>query len=297
MKAAVMYRRNGPLKVEDVELTEPGPNDVSIRLAASGVCHSDLHHWRWEMGSPLPLILGHEGAGVVTQVGAGVTRVKPGDHALIAFGAKCGQCYYCLRGETSLCVPEDGVDPIETAYPSNRFSRNGHGVFQFQRVSSFAAETVTPANNVVVIPKDVPLDSASLVSCGVTTGVGAVINTAKVEVGSTVLVIGTGGVGLNVIQGARIAGRGAYHRRRSVGQQARVGTRVRRDARDQRRTRRRSQAGKGAVRRSRSRLRIRGDRVGKRRLRRPTRASARVELQSWSAYRLQKQRCSSRSWR
>lgn len=206
MKAAIMYRRNDPLVVEDVELSEPGLNEVSVQFSASGVCHSDLHHWRWEMGSPLPLILGHEGAGVVTKVGAGVTRVKPGDHVLIAFGAKCGECFYCLGGEPNLCVPEDGVDPIETGYPSNRYSRNGHRVHQFQRVSSFAAETVTPANNVVVIPKDVPLDSASLVSCGVTTGVGAVINTAQVEVGSTVLVIGTGGVGLNVIQGARIAG-------------------------------------------------------------------------------------------
>ena len=206
MKAAVMYRRNDPLQVEEVELSEPGLNEVSVRFAASGVCHSDLHHWRWEMGSPLPLILGHEGAGVVTKTGAGVTRIKPGDHVIIAFGAKCGECFYCLRGEPNLCVPEDGADPIETAYASNRFRGNGNRVFQFQNVSSFSQESIVPANNAVVIPRGVPLECAALVACGVTTGVGAVINTAEVEVGSTVLVIGTGGVGLNVIQGARIAG-------------------------------------------------------------------------------------------
>ena len=263
MKAAVMYRRNDPLEVEAVELSEPGLNEVSVRFAASGVCHSDLHHWRWEMGSPMPLILGHEGAGVVTKTGPGVARIKPGDHVIIAFGAKCGECFYCLRGEPNLCVPEDGADPIETAYASNRFRRDGNRVFQFQNVSSFAQESIVPANNAVVIPRDVPLDSAALVACGVTTGVGAVINTAQVEVGSTVLVIGTGGVGLNVIQGARIAGAARIiaadlldnklELAREFGATHAINA-GREDV---------VQAGQRAFRRSRGRLRLRGDRVGK----------------------------------
>ena len=192
-----------------------------------------------------------------------MTRIKPGDHVIIAFGAKCGECFYCLRGEPNLCVPEDGADPIETAYASNRFRRDGNRVFQFQNVSSFAQESIVPANNAVVIPRDVPLDSAALVACGVTTGVGAVINTAQVEVGSTVLVIGTGGVGLNVIQGARIAGAARIIAADLLDNKLELAREFGATHADQRRSGRRRQTGKRAFRRSRCRLRFRGDRVGK----------------------------------
>lgn len=200
MRAAVLYERNAPLVVEEVELAPPGPGEVQVKLAASGVCHSDVHHWRQELGTPLPAVLGHEGAGIVEAVGPGVTRVQPGDHVIIAFGSKCGECFYCLRGMPHLCTPPGGV-PV-----SQRLRRGETRITQAFGVGSYAERTVVPVNNVVPIPEDVPLASAALIACGVATGVGAVINTAKVEPGANVVVIGTGGVGLNVVQGARLAG-------------------------------------------------------------------------------------------
>ena len=199
MRAAVLYERGAPLVIEEVELAAAGPGEVTVRLAASGVCHSDLHHWRREMGSPLPIVLGHEGAGVVEAVGPGVTHVQPGDHVVIAFGARCGRCYYCLRGMVHLCTPDSGP-----AAP--RLRRGEQRIHQFTGVGSFAERTTVPATNVVPIPAEVPLASAALIACGVATGVGAVLRTARVPAGADVLVIGTGGVGLNVVQGARLAG-------------------------------------------------------------------------------------------
>ncbi|HUX87184.1 MAG TPA: Zn-dependent alcohol dehydrogenase [Chloroflexota bacterium] len=198
MKAAVMYERRKPMIVQDLELTEPGPGEVEINLSASGVCHSDFNHWQRDTATPLPVVLGHEGAGVVKAVGANVSRVKVGDHVIIAFGPKCGECYYCVRGMPYLCTPANPARP--------RLSRDGKLINQFLEVSTYAERTVVSEKNVVKIRDDAPLAACSLVACGVTTGIGAVINTAQVEPGSNVLVIGTGGVGLNAVQGAKLAG-------------------------------------------------------------------------------------------
>ena len=203
MQAAVLYQRREPLIVEDVELEPPGPGEARVRLVASGVCHSDYSHWRRDTWTPLPLILGHEGAGIVTAVGTDVSQVTAGDHVILAFGNKCGTCAYCRRGQTYLCTPED---PSRSVHFRTHIHRHGAPIYQFQGVSSFAEETTLPANNCIPIPADVPLEPACLIACGVSTGIGAVVNVAQVEAGASVVVIGAGGVGLNVLQGARLAG-------------------------------------------------------------------------------------------
>ncbi len=199
MQAAVLHERRTPLVIEDVDLAEPLAGEVRVRLAASGVCHSDYSHYHRDTTfSKLPLVLGHEAAGVVDTVGSGVNGVTPGDHVIVAFGNKCGQCWHCQRGEPYLCTGTGDI-PV-------RLRSGGTPLNQFLNVGSFAPAIVVPATNCVVIRKDAPLVAACLVACGVTTGVSAVVNAAHVEVGSSVAVIGTGGVGLNVIQGARLAG-------------------------------------------------------------------------------------------
>lgn len=203
MRAAVMYRRREPLVVEEVELDAPGPGEARVRFAASGVCHSDLSHFLRDTWTPLPLVLGHEGAGVVTAVGPQVTQVQPGDHVILAFGNKCGECAYCRRGQPALCTPED---PARSVHVRTHLHKDGRPVYQFQGVSSFARESTLPATNCVRIRPDVPLEPACLIACGVSTGFGSVFNVAQVQPGASVVVIGAGGVGLNVIQAARLAG-------------------------------------------------------------------------------------------
>ena len=198
MQAAVLYKRREPMVVEEVRLANPGPGEVEIELAASGVCHSDYSHWSRDTWSQLPLVLGHEGAGVVARVGANVTRVGPGDHVVIAFGVRCGACPFCLRGEPYLCTPAETPGP--------RMFKDDRPLNQFTFVGSFAERTVVSEQNCVKIRDDAPLDVAALVACGVATGTGAVWNTARVEPGANVVVIGTGGVGLNAVQAARLAG-------------------------------------------------------------------------------------------
>jgi S-(hydroxymethyl)glutathione dehydrogenase/alcohol dehydrogenase len=198
MKAAVLYQRREPMVIEEIRLVDPGPGEVEIRLVASGVCHSDYSHWSRDTWSQLPLVLGHEGAGVVERVGPGVTRVKPGDHVIIAFGTRCGECFFCTHNEPWLCTPDQT--------PTTHMFKGDQPLNQFTFVGTFAARTVVSEKNCVRIRDDAPLDVASLVACGVTTGIGAVINTAQVEPGANVAVIGTGGVGLNAVQGARLAG-------------------------------------------------------------------------------------------
>jgi S-(hydroxymethyl)glutathione dehydrogenase/alcohol dehydrogenase len=198
MKAAVLYQRREPMVVEEITLTDPDAGEVEIRLVASGVCHSDYSHWSRDTWSQLPLVLGHEGAGVVERVGAGVTRVRPGDHVIIAFGTRCGECFFCTHNEPWLCTPDQT--------PGTHMFKGEQPLNQFTFVGTFAERTVVSERNCVRIRPDAPLDVASLVACGVTTGIGAVINTARVEPGANVAVIGTGGVGLNAVQGARLAG-------------------------------------------------------------------------------------------
>jgi S-(hydroxymethyl)glutathione dehydrogenase/alcohol dehydrogenase len=193
-----MVERRKPLVIQEVDLVEPGPGEVEVKLVASGVCHSDLHHLQRDTATMPPAVLGHEGAGVVSRVGAHVTRVKIGDHIIIAFGPKCGECFYCVRGQPYLCTPASPARP--------RLFRDGVPITQFLEVATYADRAVVSEKNVVRIREDAPLDRCCLIACGVTTGIGAVVNTARVEAGSNVVVIGAGGVGLNVVQGAHLVG-------------------------------------------------------------------------------------------
>jgi len=185
--------------VDDLEVREPGPGEVVVAIAAAGLCHSDLSVVDGTIPFPVPVVLGHEGAGVVEAVGAGVSHVSAGDHVALSTLANCGTCAECDRGRPTMCRKAIGR-------PGQPFARGGRPVFQFASNSAFAERTVVKAVQVVRIPQDIPLSSAALIGCGVLTGVGAVLNRAKVEYGDSVVVIGTGGIGLNVLQGARIAG-------------------------------------------------------------------------------------------
>ncbi|AZP18573.1 Zn-dependent alcohol dehydrogenase [Streptomyces aquilus] len=185
--------------VADLEVREPGPGEVAVAIAAAGLCHSDLSVVDGTIPFPVPVVLGHEGAGVVAAVGAGVTHVAAGDHVALSTLANCGTCAECDRGRPTMCRQAIGR-------PGQPFARGGRPVFQFAANSAFAERTVVKAVQAVRIPKDIPLSSAALIGCGVLTGVGAVLNRAKVDRGDSVVVIGTGGIGLNVLQGARIAG-------------------------------------------------------------------------------------------
>ncbi|GGX32253.1 Zn-dependent alcohol dehydrogenase [Streptomyces chryseus] len=185
--------------VDDLEIRDPGPGEVLVAIAAAGLCHSDLSVIDGTIPFPVPVVLGHEGAGVVEAVGAGVGHVAPGDHVSLSTLASCGACPDCGRGRPTMCRKAIGM-------PGRPFARGGRPLHQFASNSAFAERTLVKAVQAVKIPRDIPLTSAALIGCGVLTGVGAVLNRAKVALGDTVVVIGTGGIGLNVIQGARIAG-------------------------------------------------------------------------------------------
>jgi S-(hydroxymethyl)glutathione dehydrogenase/alcohol dehydrogenase len=205
MKAAVLYRPGEPLVIEDLHLAPPKAGEVRVRVAANGACHSDLHVMTGDMRMPLPIVLGHEGAGIVVDVGPGVTTVKEGDHVVLSFSPVCGTCYSCTLGKPHLCETRPQA-PGVLLDGTTRLRKNGQEVFHFAFTASFAEETVVPESCAIKIREDIPLDRACFVGCGVMTGVGAAINTAKVQPGSSVAVIGCGGVGLNVIQGAALAG-------------------------------------------------------------------------------------------
>lgn len=203
MKAAVLREINKPLEIEDIQHGDPGPREVLIRTVAAGVCHSDLHFQNGSYPYPLPAVLGHESAGVVEAVGSDVTYVKPGDHVITCLSAFCGHCEYCLTGHMSLCQePELQRTPEQAP----RLHKGDETMWQFLNLSSFAEYMLVHEHAIAKIREDMPMDRAALIGCGVTTGVGAVIHTAKVEPGSTVAVIGCGGVGLSAINGAAIAG-------------------------------------------------------------------------------------------
>lgn len=195
----VIFDGNQVRVVDDLEVRDPGPGEVLVAVAAAGLCHSDLSVVDGTIPFPVPVVLGHEGAGVVEAVGAGVTHVVPGDHVALSTLANCGTCAECDRGRPTMCRQAIGR-------PGRPFSEDGRPVYQFAANSAFAERTVVKAVQAVRIPKDVPMPSAALIGCGVLTGLGAVLNRARVDRGDSVLVIGTGGIGLNVIQGARIAG-------------------------------------------------------------------------------------------
>ena len=204
MRAAVLRTVPGKLEIEDVSIDEPGPHEVLIRTAAAGLCHSDLHFMEGKYPAATPSVLGHESAGVVEAVGPQVTYVEPGDHVITCLSVYCGDCEHCLTGHLSLCERQAVTQRPFDAKP--RLSQNGELVHSFFNLSSFAEQMLVHEHALVKITKDMPLDRAALIGCSVTTGVGAVFNTAKVQPGTTVAVIGCGGVGLNCIQAARIAG-------------------------------------------------------------------------------------------
>jgi S-(hydroxymethyl)glutathione dehydrogenase/alcohol dehydrogenase len=203
MKAAVLREVNKPLEIEDVQLADPGPREVLVRTVAAGVCHSDLHFQNGSYPYPLPSVLGHESAGVVEAVGSMVDYVKPGDHVITCLSAFCGHCEDCLTGHMSLCQ-EPELQRHQDEPP--RIAVGGETVHQFLNLSSFAEYMLIHEHALTKIREDMPMDRAALIGCAVTTGVGAVIHTAGVEPGSTVVVIGCGGVGLSCINGAEIAG-------------------------------------------------------------------------------------------
>lgn len=201
---AVVVRALNDIAIEDVTLDPPQAGEVRVEMKACGVCHSDLSVINGTIPMPLPAVVGHEGAGVVTEVGEGVAHVKPGDHVVMSFIPNCGGCFHCLRDEAHLCtaLPPGGNQLDGTS----RLHSNGQDLAAMTGLGNMAEEIVCPGISVVPIDPAIPLEKAALVGCAVTTGVGAAIKTARVSPGSTVAVFGCGGVGLCVIQGARLAG-------------------------------------------------------------------------------------------
>jgi S-(hydroxymethyl)glutathione dehydrogenase / alcohol dehydrogenase len=207
MKAAVCHELNRPLRVETVSLDAPGPGEVSVRLAASGVCHSDLSALSGLLPVKLPAVLGHEGAGTVEEVGAGVSHLAPGDRVVLSWVTPCGSCFYCRNGQPNLCELGERINRLHRMPDgTTRLRLDGAELQAISALGTFAERAVVPAGAAVRLPEDVPLDRAALIGCAVMTGVGAVVNTARVRPGSQVAVFGAGGVGLNVIQGAVLAG-------------------------------------------------------------------------------------------
>jgi S-(hydroxymethyl)glutathione dehydrogenase/alcohol dehydrogenase len=203
VRGAVMHNFMEPLKVESLKLKPLREGEIVVKMVASGVCHSDLSVVQAKLPVPPPVVLGHEGAGIVEEVGKGVTDLKPGDHVVLAWVANCGKCHYCANERTHLCE-----QAIQSAMMGQEavFEMGGVDVSRMAGVGSFADHTIVRATSAIKVRDDVPLETACLVGCGVMTGVGAAINTAKVRPGQTVAVFGCGGVGLNVIQGAALSG-------------------------------------------------------------------------------------------
>jgi S-(hydroxymethyl)glutathione dehydrogenase/alcohol dehydrogenase len=193
------------LEIAEIQVDSPGPHEVLVRTVAAGLCHSDLHFMEAKYACATPTVPGHEAAGIVEAVGSHVTHVKPGDHVIGCLSIFCGRCEYCLSGRPALCNRENLER--EAGQPP-RLSWNGTPLHQFLRLSAFAEMMLVHENTLVKIRDDMPLEQAALIGCAVTTGLGAVFNTAKVPPGSTVAVLGCGGVGLNSVQGAAIAGAG-----------------------------------------------------------------------------------------
>lgn len=207
MKAAILNEIPGQLEIEDISIDKPQANEILLRTANAGLCHSDLHFMEGNWQTKLPAVMGHEAAGVVEAVGSDVQYVKPGDRVITCLSIFCGTCKHCLGGRMSLCqnFSATGRGRKEAPRVSNK---DGAGLAQFARLGAFAEQMLVHQNAVVKVRDEMPLDKASLIGCGVTTGMGAVFRTARIEPGSKVCVIGAGGVGLSAVQAARIAGAG-----------------------------------------------------------------------------------------
>ncbi|WP_025776873.1 Zn-dependent alcohol dehydrogenase [Brevibacterium sp. VCM10] len=204
MKAAVMTEVGKPLEILDVDIDDPQSREVVVSVKASGLCHSDLHTLKTDFGWPVPLVLGHEAAGVVEEVGSLVTSVKVGDRVVGNLISSCGECSRCRQGYPTMCSNPDAIRRPAGDRP--RYSMNGETVTQIGDIGGFAEKILVHERNVVKVDDAVPFDRAALLGCGVITGIGAVKNVAKVQLGDTVAVIGCGGVGLNTVQGAALAG-------------------------------------------------------------------------------------------
>ena len=207
-RAAVAFEAKKPLEIVELDLEGPKPGEVLIEIMATGICHTDAYTLDgFDSEGIFPSVLGHEGAGIVREVGAGVTSVKPGDHVIPLYTPECRQCKSCLSGKTNLCTAiratqGKGLMPDGTT----RFSYKGQPIFHYMGCSTFSNFTVLPEIAVAKIREDAPFQTSCYIGCGVTTGVGAVVNTAKVQVGDNIVVFGLGGIGLNVLQGAKLAG-------------------------------------------------------------------------------------------
>ena len=206
--AAVCRELNKPIVVESIAVDAPKRGEVTVKLAACGVCHSDLSAINGTIALPLPLVLGHEGAGIVEAVGEGVRELSAGDHVVFSFVYMCGKCRFCVAGRPVLCLEQGKALTTPLEGTPRTHDANGAPLNIFSGCGAMAEYATVSAENLIKIDPKVPLDCAALVGCGVTTGVGAVFNTAKVEPGASVAVFGCGGVGLSVIQGAQIAGAG-----------------------------------------------------------------------------------------
>jgi S-(hydroxymethyl)glutathione dehydrogenase / alcohol dehydrogenase len=206
--AAVLYQTLEPLRIETVEVLPPGPGEVRVRIHAAGVCHSDLHVMKGDQPMKVPIILGHEGAGVIEEVGPGVTDLEPGDHVIPIWRMSCGRCGYCLGGRPALCDVGTRLRFTGLMPDGQTRFRNAAGepILHYAGVSTFSQLSTMPEAAVVKIPKDVSFEHAALIGCGVITGFGAVMNAAGVPAGSSVAVFGAGGIGLNIVQTARLAG-------------------------------------------------------------------------------------------
>jgi S-(hydroxymethyl)glutathione dehydrogenase / alcohol dehydrogenase len=201
MKAAVCYEFGKPLVIEDLVLSGPGKGEVKVRVAATAVCHSDIHDFKGELPGPLPFVGGHETAGYIDKVGAGVTSVKAGDPVVVSLMSACGECFYCLTNLKHLC--EKRFDPPKDP---RIHDKKGKQIIQKANVGGFAEYVVVNESQVIKVPRDMPLDRAALLACGVTTGFGGVVNRAKVQPFQSVVVMGAGGVGVNALQGAAYSG-------------------------------------------------------------------------------------------
>ncbi len=206
MKAAVMRANNAPFEIEDVEIDRPGEGEILLRTAASGICHSDLTVLKGGLPFPPPCILGHEPAGVVEEVGAGVEDFSPGDHVIGCTTRWCGVCRFCTEGRPYLCPTQYEGRPADSK--PRLWDQAGDPVGQFANLSSFAEKMLCPERSLVKIRSDMPLDRAALIGCGVTTGLGAALRTVNIPAGASVVIVGCGGVGLAALQGARIGGAG-----------------------------------------------------------------------------------------
>jgi S-(hydroxymethyl)glutathione dehydrogenase/alcohol dehydrogenase len=200
MKAAVFYASNKPVVIEQVEVRDPGPGEVRVKIMAAGLCHSDLSVIDGTIPYPVPVVLGHEGAGVIDAVGVGVRSVKEGDTVIVSTLSHCGRCAKCDAGHPTEC--KNAPSPKD----AKPFTVNGTPAFQFANASVFAEYTVVREQGAIIIDPRVPFDRAALIGCGVMTGFGAVVNRARVETGSTMVVFGVGGIGLNCVQGGLLSG-------------------------------------------------------------------------------------------